>query len=143
VASGSVPPGAPSDFYATVASVATKRGAKFALDTSGAPLTAALGYGIDLLKPSLTELEAIVGQEVRDVPSQMDQAKRLVRSGAARSVALTLGAGGAILATAVHATYLPAIDVAERTGVGAGDSFFAGLVFGFTEGKTSGSAGGG
>jgi len=130
VASGSLPPGMPSDFYRKAAGMVIGRGAKFVLDTSGSALTASLGQGIFLLKPSLSELEAIVGQQVRDLPGQMTQAKRLVQSGAAEMVALTLGAGGAILATADRVIHSPAVAVAERTGVGAGDSFLAGLVFG-------------
>ncbi len=136
VASGSLPPGAPPDFYGQVARTAAARGARFALDTSGAALKASLRSGIHLLKPSLTEFEAIVGRQVRDLPSQMDLAKRLAGSGAAQMIALTLGERGAILATADHALHLPAVAVSERTGVGAGDSFLAGLVFGLAEGQT-------
>lgn len=130
VASGSLPPGVDADFYAKAADVVGARGARFALDTSGSALTASLGHGVSLLKPSLSELETIVGKEVRSLSSQKSQAKHLVDSGAAQMVALTLGAGGAILATAEQVIHAPAFAVSERTGVGAGDSFLAGLVFG-------------
>jgi 6-phosphofructokinase 2 len=133
VASGSLAPGVPPDFYSDVARIVTERGGKFGLDTSGPALTAALGHGISLLKPSLSEFESIVGREVRDLPDQMAHARRVVQSGAAEMVALTLGAGGAILATADEAVHAPAIAVPEKTGVGAGDSFLAGLVFGLAE----------
>lgn len=135
VASGSLAPGVPSDFYSKVASIAVGKATKFALDTSGSALTAALGHGISLLKPSLSEFEAIVGQEVRDLESQMTQAQRLAQSGAAEMIALTLGAAGVVLATADHVIHSPAIVVAEKTGVGAGDSFLAGLVFALSEGR--------
>jgi 6-phosphofructokinase 2 len=140
VASGSLSPGVPSDFYAEAATIVAARGAKFALDTSGAALKASLGHGISLLKPSLSELEVIVGQKVCDLSCQMDQAKRLVQSGAAEMVALTLGAGGAIVATADQVLHSPALPVSERTGVGAGDSFLAGLVFGLAGGRRLDSA---
>jgi 6-phosphofructokinase 2 len=130
VASGSLPPGVPADFYGKVADIAAARGAKFALDTSGAALKGSLQRGIHLLKPSLTELEAIVGRKVRDLPSQIEQAKRLVEAGAAQMIALTLGADGAILAMADRVVHRPAINVSQRTGVGAGDSFLAGLILG-------------
>jgi len=133
VASGSLPPGVPTDFYGQAAAIVSGRGAKFVLDTSGPALTASLGSGIFLLKPSLSELEAIVGQEIRDLPSQLMQAKRLVEGGAARMVALSLGDAGAILATADSVIHSPAIAVKQRTGVGAGDSFLAGLVLGLSE----------
>lgn len=136
VASGSLSPGVATDFYAKAADVVRARGAKFALDTSGPALTASLGHGVSLLKPSLSELESIVGQQVRSLSGQMAQAKRLVETGAAEMVALTLGADGAILATAERVVHAPAFAVSERTGVGAGDSFLAGLVLGLAEERT-------
>ena len=140
VASGSLPPGAPADFYGKAAELVRARGGRFALDTSGSALTGALKRGISLLKPSLSELETIVGQEVRNLPAQMTQAKRLVEFGAAEMVALTLGAAGAILATAERVIHSPAFAVSEKTGVGAGDSFLAGLVFGLAEQRTADDA---
>jgi 6-phosphofructokinase 2 len=133
VASGSLSPGVPSDFYGKVAKLVRARGGNFALDTSGPALKASLGHGVSLLKPSLSELATIVGQEVRSLSGQMEQTKRLVDSGAAEMIALTLGAGGAILATTERIIHSPAFAVSEKTGVGAGDSFLAGLVFGLAE----------
>lgn len=136
VASGSLPPGVPADFYAQAARIVRARGMNFALDTSGAALASTLGQGISLLKPSLSELETIVGREVRSLPDQMAEAKRLAEEGAAEMIALTLGAAGAIVATKDNILRLPAIEVSERTGIGAGDSFLAGLVFGLAERRT-------
>ena len=136
VASGSLPPGVPPDFYASVANITARRGVKFALDTSGPALRAPLGHGIDLLKPSLGEFETIVGREYSKPSSRASRAVELVRSGAARMIALTLGGDGAILATADGALQLPAIAVKERTGVGAGDAFLAGLVLGLARGQS-------
>ena len=50
-------------------------------------------------------------------------------------IALTLGGDGAILATADGALQLPPMAVKERTGVGAGDGFLAGLVLGLARGQ--------
>ncbi len=136
VASGSLPPGMASDFYGQAAKIVRARGGNFALDTSGSALSGALGQGISLLKPSLSELETIVGHEVRGLPTQMAQAKQLVESGAADMVALTLGAAGAILATANRLIHAPSFAVSEKTGVGAGDSFLAGLVLGLARRQT-------
>lgn len=136
VASGSLPPGVPAEFYAGVAQTAARRGVKFALDTSGPALRASLGRGVDLLKPSLGEFESIVGREYSKPSSLTTRAVELVRSGAARMIALTLGGEGAILATAEGALQLPAMAVKQRTGVGAGDSFLAGLVLGLARGRS-------
>ena len=135
VASGSLAPGMPADFYAKVAGTAATLGARFALDTSGSALATSLGHGIFLLKPSLSEMETVVGRKIRDLGGQMDEAKRLAQSGAAEMIALTLGSDGAILATSDRAIHLPAPPVTERTGVGAGDSFLAGLVFALARGQ--------
>jgi 6-phosphofructokinase 2 len=53
VASGSLPPGVPVDFYARVAAVARDMGSRLVLDTSGVPLARAVDQGVHLLKPSL------------------------------------------------------------------------------------------
>jgi 6-phosphofructokinase 2 len=130
VVSGSLSPGAPTDFYATVARSAARRGIKVALDTSGAALKASLGEHISVLKPSLSEFESIVGQRARDAPTRSALAAELVRSGVASMIALTLGGEGAILATQQGVRHATALPVRERSGVGAGDSFLAGLVLG-------------
>ncbi len=61
VASGSLPPGVPVDFYARAAKVAKRVGARFILDTSGQPLRAAMAEGIFLIKPNRHELEEATG----------------------------------------------------------------------------------
>ena len=70
VASGSLPRGVPADFYAQAAAIASRRGRKFVLDTSGSALRAAIGHGIELLKLSLSELEFLIGREPHDPQSQ-------------------------------------------------------------------------
>ena len=47
---------------------------------------------------------------------------------------MSLGRDGAILGTADGVSRLPAMKVAERGAVGAGDSFLAGLVLGLVRG---------
>lgn len=135
VASGSLPPGFPADFYAQVAHLARHRDIRFALDTSGVALEAALHQGIDLLKTSLSEFQTIVGAEASDGGSLAGEASRLAASGAASMLALTLGKQGAILATSAERWIVPAIPVPVRGSVGAGDSFLAGLVLGLARGQ--------
>ncbi len=59
IASGSLPPGMPHDFYAQLARAAQQQGTPLALDTSGAALAAALEVGVALVKPSLRELREL------------------------------------------------------------------------------------
>ena len=49
----------------------------------------------------------------------------LVRCGASRLVTVTLGAEGALLATASGVVRMPAMDVPMHSSVGAGDAFLA------------------
>jgi 6-phosphofructokinase 2 len=122
VASGSLPPGVPDDFYAAVGEAARAGGARFILDTSGAELRAALSAGgIFLLKASKEELDR-------------DAASRIVAAGQAERVALTLGRDGAMLVNADGAYFLPALETEPVSTVGAGDSFLAGMTYGLATG---------
>ena len=134
VASGSLPRGVPADFYAQAAAIASRRGRKFVLDTSGSALRAAIGHGIELLKLSLSELEFLIGREPHDPQSQEKEVASLIHAGAARMIAVSLGRDGAILGTSEGVSRLPAVKVEECSAVGAGDSFLAGLVFGLARG---------
>ncbi len=127
VASGSLPRGVPVSIYADVARSAARRGVRFVLDTSGPALSAALGSGIALLKPSLGELEGLLGRRLSDPAAQDAEAAALVRSGAAGMVALTLGREGAVLATRDGVVRLKASATQVQSAVGAGDSFLAAM----------------
>ena len=134
VASGSVAPGVPDDFYARAARLAHARGTRFALDTSKASLKASLGCGVELLKLSLSELEYLAGGELPDPVSQDEAVLALLAGGAAAMIAVSLGREGALLATGDGIERMPAVPVTVQGAAGAGDSFLAGLVFGFMRG---------
>ncbi len=130
VASGSLPRGVPDDFYRTIAAMTAERGGRFVLDSSGAPLKAALGSGIYLMKPSRRELCALSGHELQDENTCISACRRIVESGGADHVALTLGAEGAILIgqeVALRA-WAPTVE-STVSSVGAGDSFLGALVW--------------
>jgi 6-phosphofructokinase 2 len=134
VLSGSLPPGAPQDAYARIARKAAARGQLVALDTSGPALEAALDAGVALVKPSLRELEAVAGRPLPGPAQQEQEAMAIVRSGRATLVALTLGAAGALLASAEGVVRLAAPAEPVHTAVGAGDAFLGALVLALTRG---------
>ena len=136
IASGSLPNGIGTDAYAQIARVASRKGLRFVLDTSGDALRAALGHGLELVKPSLGELEHLVGRALPDAADQEAEAMALVRAGAARMLAVTMGADGALLATQDGVIRQPAMRVDVHTAVGAGDAFLAGLVFALSGGES-------
>ena len=136
VGSGSLPRGVPDDFYVHTARLAARRGGYFVLDTSGPALRAALGAGVALLKPSLSELEYLAGHPIPKRTYQADAARQLVQGGAARMVALTLAEEGALLALPDRVIHMPAPPVPVRSSVGAGDGFVAAMVLSLARGDS-------
>ncbi|HVZ52300.1 MAG TPA: 1-phosphofructokinase family hexose kinase [Pseudolabrys sp.] len=128
VASGSVPPGVPEDFFAQAVRRAKALGARTAVDTSGLALKAALEEGVTLIKPNLMELTEFMSAPLDSEAERVAACRALASDGGAEIVALTLGDDGALLVTERRAwrAQAPAIDVAST--VGAGDSFLGGLV---------------
>lgn len=135
VASGSVPPGAPNDILARVGTIVADKGARFVLDSSGVGLSETLGrVPVHLVKPSLAELESYLGRRLGETDSA-DAAAALVRDGKADIAAVTLGAGGVIVATREAFTRIPAPRIEARSAVGAGDSFVAAMTLALAEGR--------
>jgi len=136
VASGSLPSGVPPDFYATVANVVAAKGGRFILDSSGPGLHATLEHAsVFLVKPSLSELEALIGHSL-DESAIEAAAVDLVRRGAAEIVAVTMGPAGALIATRQGVLRAPALEVEARSTVGAGDSFLGALTLALADGQS-------
>jgi 6-phosphofructokinase 2 len=133
VASGSLPLGVREDFYARVAQLAQMLGKRFVLDTSGAALKQA-GHGIHLLKPSLRELQDLVGREIATAFEKEKAAREVIEQGRSEIVVLSLGAEGALLVTTQECERFAAVAVEARSTVGAGDSMLAGIILGLSRG---------
>ncbi len=134
LASSSLPRGVPSDFYARVSAIAARKGMKLVLDTSGGALRLAVGKGLYLIKPSLGEMEDLVG---RKLPAPQDQdavVRDLIASGAAEIIALTLGQNGALLGTRDTLLRIEGVKVTPKSAVGAGDSFLGAMTLGLARG---------
>jgi len=136
VLSGSLPPGAPDDFYARIVrdvKKSTDNSAKVVVDSSGRALVAALSAGPDLIKPNQEELAEAAGREIHTLRDAADAAQALRRRGAT-TVLVSLGRYGALLVDAdgVFHGEAPAV---PRSTVGAGDAFLAGFLAGGGAGK--------
>ncbi len=129
VASGSLPPGVPEDFYGRIARVAKDMGAKVILDTSGPPLQAALEEGVYLIKPSLRELSELGHTQLEGQAAWLEASRNLLCRGRVEIVALTLGDQGALLVTRDQAWRAQPLRIKPVSAVGAGDSFLGGLVW--------------
>jgi 6-phosphofructokinase 2 len=131
VASGSLPPGAPMDFYGRLAKIVSAGKSRFVLDSSGAALTECLRSSkVYLTKPSVRELSGVVGRELVGDEGPEEAAMDIVKAGQAQIVVVSLGAAGALLVTANGPERIPAPVVPVKSKVGAGDSMVAGIVLG-------------
>jgi 1-phosphofructokinase len=141
VLAGSLPPGAPHDWYASLVADLAGGPAYVAVDTSGAPLEAVAAHlsvaAPALMKPNADELASLTGGDPDSIEADpvvaATAAARLVRQGVG-AVLATLGAGGAVLVTAEgawHATPPPTTVVST---VGAGDSSLFGYLLGSLRG---------
>jgi 1-phosphofructokinase len=140
VLAGSLPPGAPPEWYAELVAALRTAGARVAVDTSDAPLKALVDALADdpasaphLMKPNGEELASFTGHQADDLESDPRAAavaaRDLVERGV-ESVLVTLGPHGAVLvngAGAWHATPPPTTVVST---VGAGDSSLFGYLLG-------------
>ena len=141
VLSGGLAPGMPEDFYARLVRALRPRGTRIALDTTGAALAAALQAGVDVVKPSLSELRTLTGQPLATPGEWNAAAQALVRTGQAAWVALSLGAQGAVLAHADGLWHAPALPVSAAQGTtGAGDCVLAALVWALERGDAPSEA---
>lgn len=128
-ASGSLPPGVPSDFYARVAEAADRAGQRTFLDTAGDALREAIGAPLYLIKPNLNELGGLLGTELSTEGSQLAACRSLLERSRIQAIALTLGAQGAILVTRQMALRAKSASINPLSAVGAGDSFMGALIW--------------
>ena len=126
VGCGSLPPGAPDDFYATLAGRVPSV-VHVAIDTDGAALRACIGRPLALLKPNRAELEQAVGSSLETLGEVVSAAEGLAARGAA-AVLVSLGPDGAVLVDGREACHAeaPVSDVVNP--VGAGDALLAGYL---------------
>jgi 1-phosphofructokinase len=127
VASGSLPPGAPDDFYARLVTEVHAAGRRIAVDTSGDPLAAAIGAGPDVCKPNDEELAAIVGRPLSTFGEVVAAAQEL-RADGARAIVVSLGADGALLIDDTGTYHASSPPLVPLSNVGAGDATLSGFL---------------
>lgn len=149
VLAGSLPPGAPADWYPQL--VEALRDAApdllIAVDTSDEPLKE-LGRKLeaaapDIVKPNAFELGQLAGIDGGELERQADNGDldAVVKAAAAlvdkgvREVLVTLGGAGACLVTADGAWHAATPPAQVRSTVGAGDSSLAGYILARLDGK--------
>ncbi len=141
VASGSLPPGLPKDFFARVAKIAKQLNSKFILDTSGEALKLAANEGVYLLKPNLGELNMLADLDEDDAidgKKIIELANQIIDKGNCEVVVVSLGADGALLVSKERVEHITAPKINKKSTVGAGDSMVAGMVLSLAQEKSLG-----
>jgi 1-phosphofructokinase family hexose kinase len=148
VLSGSLPPGLADGFYAELVERVQASGARVFLDASGEPLRLGCAAAPYLVKPNVPEAVGFTGMtdpapwesrlefSPEDGPPALDLAMGAAMTLArpfldsdVELVALSLGAGGLLLASTERAVLAVPPAVRARNPVGAGDALLAGLIW--------------
>jgi 1-phosphofructokinase family hexose kinase len=132
VGSGSLPPDADDDFYASLVGIGRAAGIPVLIDAAGAALVAAAGAGADVVKPNRSELADASG-----LSNPIDGASWLLDAGA-RLVLVSLGEDGMLAMSATDREPLFASLPAPLTGnpTGAGDAAVAAAAVCYSGGST-------
>ncbi len=140
VATGSLPPGVPLDFYARIARIVRKQGGRMILDTSGPPLQKALEAGVYLVKPNHIEFRDLAGVRNTDWKTMARVGRRLQERGKAEIMIVTRGDLGALAILPPNDQHGSAWRLQSPKGkvvslVGAGDSLIGAFVLAMARGK--------
>ncbi|MDP5280304.1 1-phosphofructokinase family hexose kinase [Sphingomonas sp. DG1-23] len=136
VASGSLPPGCDPAIFHKLCGLCGKIGARLVVDTSGPALAALEGGCAWLIKPSLREVQELVGRDLASEADECAAARELRDRGFAEVVVVSLAERGALLVAQETELRMPAIEVPAGSAVGAGDSMVAGLTLALAADKS-------
>jgi 1-phosphofructokinase family hexose kinase len=134
--SGSIPPGSSLDHYANLLSALQITGKSVWVDTSGAALATALTVSNLSIKINHEEIGAILQTTITDAADAAHAAQKLRQDGA-KSVVVTLGSNGAVIAHESGLWWAQPPAIQPVSNVGSGDSFLAGLVVAFDQGLSA------
>jgi len=128
VASGSLPPGVPTDFFGRLAIIAKQKNARLIVDTSGEALQHAVKEGLFLIKPNLGELSNLYGKEKLAKEEILNAARSIIADGGCEIMVVSMGSEGAMLITMDKQLQVKPPDVTIHSTVGAGDSMVGAMV---------------
>ncbi len=144
VATGSLPPGVPDDFYVQLGQRVKAAGAEMIVDTSGVAQQAILAAGhglVKVLRMDRHESEILAGETLATPQAAARFAQSIAIQGLAELVIMARGAEGSVFATAERRFHCVSPKGAVVSKVGAGDSFVGGLTLGLARGLSLEDAG--
>ena len=135
VLSGSLPAGAPPDWYKTLIEMCHKKSAIAFLDSSGDSLIRSLKSRPYLSKPNQRELEEVVGRKLSSVQDIIDAASTITEQGVQR-VVVSRGEKGVVVVTEKQSFSAQINGPLANTSssIGCGDALVAGLSYGMLQG---------
>jgi 6-phosphofructokinase 2 len=134
VASGSLPPGVPTELFGKLAVIAKSKNAKLVVDTSGEALQYAVKEGVYLIKPNLSELSSLYGKEKLAKDEIIAAAQSIIHKGGCEIMVVSMGADGAMLVSGTEHYHVQPPAVTIHSTVGAGDSMVAGITLALANG---------
>jgi tagatose 6-phosphate kinase len=133
VLSGSLPPGLPDGTWATLVEAAGAAGVPAVLDTHGEALRLGAAAGPAIVKPNLSELEALAGRPL-SAGAVAGAARELCAAGA-EAVVVTLGPDGLLAVTGDGCWRARPPAAVAGNATGAGDAVAAALAHGLVLGR--------
>jgi 1-phosphofructokinase family hexose kinase len=129
ILAGSLPEGAPADFYRKAVTAAQRSGVPALVDCPGAPALQALPAGPAVMKMNHQELSQTFGVESGSMRALGEEAAEIRRQNGLLALVVTCGEEG-VLASLPEATYLAAAPRQEVVNAaGAGDAVSAALAW--------------
>ena len=130
ILSGSLPPGVPREYYATLIRAARRFRTRVFLDSSGEPLRTGLAADPDFVKPNQEEAEAWSGRIIDGIHSAQEVLKQMLEAGPA-AAAISLGPEGLVWGSRAEREMLVARIPKQSSPscVGSGDAALAGFAF--------------
>jgi 1-phosphofructokinase len=130
VFSGSLPQGAPADFYQTLISLCHEQDAIAFLDSSGAALAQGLKAKPDLIKPNKAEFEDLIGCCLTTEAAMVAAAQEVIAHSGVEWIVISLGEEGALMVSDEFC-FSAAVKLGTNANiishVGCGDAMLAGL----------------
>lgn len=130
---GSLPPGAPANFYQRLIRIGRESGAKVLLDTDGDPLGHGLADKPTAVTPNLQEASRLLNKALITRAHLKSAAQRILSMGA-ESLVLSLGSRGAIGARGDTIFEVTPPRIQSVCPIGAGDALNAAFVWAMSQG---------
>ncbi|USB32185.1 1-phosphofructokinase [Paenibacillus sp. YPG26] len=126
VLGGSIPPGIPPGIYRTLTDMASHKNVKTILDADGEALAEGLQGKPYAIKPNIHELEQLVNRKLESMEAIVQACRGLLQEGI-QLVVVSMGADGAIFASADEVLKTSPFSIKPKSTVGAGDSMVASM----------------